>query len=163
MSIRKKERIVELNNRKWKISKFDALTGNYIALKMISRLSGVVAGIAAGELADPIIIGLAITQNLGTLPKQEFLQIQEECISCVKEIQEVNGTAIDVLVRTPEGLWGVPDLEEEPLLILGLVSHVLVFNLMDFFSADALKELGKSFQGLIPLDALTSTNSSMGQ
>lgn len=163
MPVHQKERVVKVFNRSWKISKFDVLTGNYMALKMVSRLSGVAAGIFDGRLTDLSIIGLAITQNLGTMSKSEFSEILNECIHCIKEVQDVNGTPVDVLVRTPEGLWGVPGLDDNPVLVMGLVTHVLVFNLMDFFDVSALKELGKSFEGLIPSDALTSMSSRSDQ
>lgn len=155
MPIRETQRIVKISGRTWKIEKFDALTGSYIAVKMISRLSHIAVGIASGNLSDPSIIAIGISEAVGSLQKSEFFEIQNECLNVVKEIQKVGDKDVENPLRLPDGRWSVSDLESNVLLIMALVTHVLIFNLTPFFDGNTLKELKDSFEGLMSFSVPT--------
>lgn len=160
MPTRETSRVVTVGGRRWKISKFDAMTGSYIALKMVSKLSNIAVGVVSGSVKDPAVIAISIANEIGTLSKQEFLEVQVECLHVTKELQEVGGKEIENPLRLPDGRWGVAGLEEDALLIMTLASHVLLFNLSDFFDVNALKAAKESFSGLIPFNAKTSMDMS---
>ena len=164
MPIRETSRVVTISGRRWKINKFDALTGSYIAVKMVSKLSGVMSAFISGKIdiknkEDQGLIALSLANEIGSLSKTEFNEIQGECLHVVQEVTEVGGKEITGPLRLPDGRWAVSGMEDDALLILGLVSHVLLFNLTSFFDENVLKELGKSFQGLTSFSASESTNS----
>ena len=98
---------------------------------------------------------MAIANEIGTLTKQEFVEIQSECLHIIKEIEVVGDKEIESPVRLQDGRWGVKDMEDDALLIMTLVSHALLFNLTGFFDASALNGAKESFKGLMPLDAKT--------
>lgn len=158
MPVRESERIITISDRKWKVKKFDALTGSYIALKMMSKISHIAMGIVSGSLEDKALIAMSIANEIGTLTKQEFVEIQSECLHVCSSITNVGGKDIETPVRLPDGRWGVGGVEDDALLVMTLVSHVLLFNLISFFEGSALKESADSFQGLIPFGAKTSTD-----
>ena len=147
------QRFVTISGRRWKIGKFDALTGSYIALKMLSKLSHIAVGVFSGNLTDKAVIAMSIANEIGSLTKSEFNEIQGECLYVCKEVEDVGGKDIETPLRLPDGRWGVKDLEDNALLVMTLVSHALLFNLTSFFDADLLKSAKESFQGLIPFDA----------
>jgi hypothetical protein len=152
MPIRETERVITISGRRWKVKKFDALTGSYIALKMMSKISNVAMGIASGNLkldTDGAIIAMSIANEIGALSKQEFNEIQGECLHVCFQVEKVGETDVDSPVRLPDGRWGVGALETDALLVLTLVSHVLLFNLSSFFEGNALKESKESFKGLL--------------
>jgi hypothetical protein len=155
MPIRETSKIVQISGRRWKIEKFDALTGGFIASKMISKLTNVVIGVMSGNLKEPAIIGMAIANEIGSFSRQEFSEIQGICLEVVKEVTGVDGKDIESPIRMPDGRWLIKELENDGLLIMGLVTHVIVFNLTGFFDVSALKELKDSFQGLTLFDAQT--------
>jgi hypothetical protein len=157
MPVRETERVISIGSRKWKVKKFDALTGSYIALKLMSKISNIAIGIVSGGLTDPALIAMSIANELGSFSKAEFNEIQNECLHVCFSITEAGGKDIESPIRLPDGRWGVGGLEDDSLMIMTLVSQVLVFNLTSFFAADALKESTESFKGLIPFGALTST------
>ena len=152
MPTRETSRIVEIGERRWRLGKFDALTGSYIAVKLLSRLSSIVAGVASGQIKDQAVIAMTVANEIGSMPKDEFTEIQAESLHVVKEIIVVSDKEVDTPVHLPDGRWGVGEIEDDALLVMTLVTHVLVFNLVGFFDVDALKEAKDSFQGLIPLD-----------
>jgi hypothetical protein len=158
MPIRETERIVTVSGRRWKIKKFDALTGSYIALKMMSKISHIAVGVFAGNLTDKAVIAMSIANEIGTLTKQEFNEIQSECLHVATELVTVGDKVVDTPIRLPDGRWGVSGVEDDALLVMTLVSHSLLFNLTSFFDGNALKDSKESFKGLIPFDAQTSTN-----
>jgi hypothetical protein len=155
MPVRESSRVVTINERKWKINKFDALTGSYIALKMLSKISHIAVGVFSGNLTDQAVIAMAIASEIGTLTKQEFVEIQSECLHVIKEIEIVGDKEIESPVRLPDGRWGVKDIEDNGLLVMTLTSHVLLFNLTSFFDVSALNGVKESFVGLIPSNAKT--------
>ena len=155
MPVRETERIVTISGRKWKVKKFDALTGSYVALKMMSKLAHIAVGVFAGTLTDKAVIAMSITNEIGSLSKQEFVEIQAECLHVCAEVLRVGDKDIDTPLRLPDGRWGVSDVEDDALLVMTLVGHVLLFNLSGFFDGAQLKASGESFKGLMPFDAKT--------
>jgi hypothetical protein len=147
-----------VGDRKWKINKFDAMTGSFIAMKMVSKLSNVVAGVVSGVITDSTVIGVTIANEIGQMSKQEFMDISGECLAVVKEIHVVGDKETENPLRLPDGRWSVPEIEHDSLLISALVGHVLLFNLSGFFEGNALKDARDSFSGLIPFSAKTSTD-----
>lgn len=158
MPVRETSRIVTVAGRRWQINKFDALTGCHIALKMLSKLSHVATGVLSGGLKDPAVIAMAVSTEIGSLTKQEFVEISAECLHVIRELVEVGGKDIENPIRLPDGQWAVKGLDDDALLVMALVSHSLVFNLSSYFNATALKDVKESFQGLIPFAAQTSTS-----
>lgn len=159
MPVRETERIVTVSEREWKIKKFDALTGSYIALKMMSKLSHIAVGIFSGDIKDQAVIAISIADEVGTLTKTEFTEIQAESLHVCSEMVVVGDNTVDTPLRTPDGRWAVSGIEEDALLVMTLVGHVLLFNLSSFFDVNALKASKESFNGLIPFGAETSTSS----
>jgi len=158
MPIRETQRVVTISGRRWKIGKYDALTGSYIALKMLSKLSHIAVGVFSGNLKDQALIAMSTANEIGSLTKAEFNEIQSESLHVVAELKEVSGKDIENPIRLPDGRWGVEGLEDDALLIMTLVSHVLLFNLSGFFNAASLRDSKESFSGLIPFNMPTSTD-----
>jgi len=158
MSIREVNKIVQIGERKWQISKFDALTGSYITVKMLSRVMHIISAVLAGQVTDPILIGSSVATEIGNLSKAEFNEIQYEALSVIKEIKTIGGKEIPAPLRLPDGQWGVEGVADNAMLILALVTHSLVFNLMGFFEEKELKEVINSFSDLNLFGAKTLTN-----
>ena len=155
MPIKEKEREITIFDRRWKLKKFDALTGSYIALKLVSKISHVAFEIASGREINTVVMAMSIANEIGSLTKQEFNEIQGECLRVCSLVQVVGDKTVDTPVRLPDGRWAIGDLEDDALLVMTLVSHVLLFNLTSFFDGNALKESAKTFEGLIPFDVKT--------
>jgi len=153
MPTRETSRIVEISGRRWKIGKFDPLTGNYILLKLFSRLSHVAMGVLSGAVSDNAVVAVSIANEIGSLSKQEIVEIQAECLAVCAELTTVSEKDIERPIRLPDGRWAVSGIEDDALLVITLVGHVLLFNLSGFFDANALKASKDSFQGLIPFNA----------
>ncbi len=160
MKKRETHKDIELSGRKWRIEKFDALTGNFISVKLMSKLAGVLVGIASGEVSDEAVIVVAISQAIGSMGKAEVIELQEDALSVCKEMTMVGSVETGIPVRTQNRSWGVADLEHDPLTVMGLVSHSLVFNVSPFFDESALKAFKESFRGLNLFSVQTSTSSS---
>jgi len=154
MGIRETSRIVILDSRKWKVSKFDAWAGSYIAIKLFSKLSNVAMAVVSGQVGDGAVVAMAIANELGSIPRVEFQEIQQLCLSTVKEIKEIGGKDLESPVWLSDGRWGVENLEDDALLVMSLVSHALIYNMTSFFDESRLKASIESFQGLIPSGAV---------
>lgn len=139
---------IELAGRKWRIKKFDALTGSYIAYKLLSQM-----------------LPGGLDKQLGNMPegrpimsKEDFVALQKDCLSVVQELKPAGNTELPVAVILSNGKWGVEGLEDDTVTVLSLTIHALVHNVSGFFDGKALQDLNQSLTGLSLVGALTSMN-----
>lgn len=152
MEKRETTKVVELGGRKWQIEKFDALTGCFIAYKLLTQLvgSGVDEQLAAQMPGLP-----SLPKGRTVMGKAEFMELQRDCLSVVKELKDVGGVPAPVPVLLANGGWGVEGLADNTMLVMTLTIHALVFNVSSFFDAAALKELTGSIAGMSLFNART--------
>lgn len=146
MSQRKTEKIITISNRKFKIEKFDALTGSYIAFSLAEKF---------------LPMGLESKVGLTSMPKsrelmsrQEFTELQKDCLSVVSEILLAGARP----VIAENGHWGVNDIEKDTRLVLLLTVHALAFNIASFFDGEGLMELKAGLADIFPANMPTSTD-----
>lgn len=139
---------IELAGRKWRIKKFDALTGSYIAYKLLSQM-----------------LPGGLDKQLGNMPegrqimsKEDFSSLQKDCLSVVHELKSAGSNDLPIAVILPNGKWGVEGLEDDTVTVLSLTIHALVFNVSGFFDGKALQDLNQSLTGLSLVGAPMSTN-----
>jgi F0F1-type ATP synthase membrane subunit c/vacuolar-type H+-ATPase subunit K len=151
--MREKTKIVELAGKQYRIEKLDPLTCSYIATKLMARLAPVMVGMASGNVTDQGVQIMAVAEGLGSLTRTEMAEIQIEALSVCKTVSEMNSIPIYSPIRTPDGRWTEPDLEDDPLTVMTLVAHAVLFNITPFFDGNALKAAGATFTGLLPFGA----------
>ena len=138
---------IELQGKKWRINKFDALTGYFIAYKLLFQ-------ILPGGMESQMP-GVNLPEGRSLMSKAEFIELQRDCLAVCTQLIMVGDveTAIPVLQRG--GQWGVDGLETDVVLVFTLTLHCLLFNISGFFEEGALKELTQSFQTLSLFNAST--------
>ncbi len=158
MNKREKFKIVDIAGRKWRIEKFDALTGSYIAYKVMGHI------LPMG--LDSVIKGEAAQQNkqnepvqLPAMSKKEFADLQLDCLHICYEMLPAGKAP----VIGENNAWGVADIEDDAALVLALTVHALLFNIGSFFAEGGLQALTESFAGTSLFIAPTLTNGSMPQ
>lgn len=139
---------IELAGRKWRIKKFDALTGSYIAYKLLSQM---LPGGMDKQLGN-------MPEGRAVMSKEDFVALQKDCLSVVQELKPAGNTELPVAVILSSGKWGVEGLEDDTFTVLSLTIHALVFNVAGFFGGKALQDLNQSLTGLSLAGALTSTS-----
>lgn len=144
MAKRETEKIVTISGRKFKVEKFDALTGSYIAFMLAEKF---------------LPMGLEAKVGLTNMPKgrellsrEEFAQIQKDCLSVVSEVLPARTAP----VIAENGLWGVNDIEKDTRLVLLLTVHALAFNIAGFFDGEGLQELKAGLADIFPANMPTS-------
>lgn len=133
-------KIVELAERKWRIGRFDALTGSYIAFTVMTKMLPMIAELMGGKSETPDVNSLAagMMASKASLSREEFLALQKDCLGVVSELQSVAGIDAPVPVLL-NGKWGVADLEYDVSTVMALTVHTLFFNISSFFDGNALK------------------------
>ena len=124
---------VELGGRKWRVGRFDALTGSYIATLLLMQMlpMGLDQQVGLGSLA----------KGRSLMDRETFLDVQKECLRVCAEPQVVGEVLTPLKVMLDDGRWGVPGLEDDFVTVLSLTIHALVFNVSDFFQEGALTGL----------------------
>ena len=144
MSERVTVKMVDLQGRKFKIRKMDAMTGAYLLYTLMEKFlplmleNQVKAG--DGTLQDKL------PKDRQPMSKQEFTALVKDCLSCVREVTGAG----EIPALNDNGTWRLNDVDHNTPLVLGLVIHSLVFNIGDFFAGGGLKELQSSLQGIFP-------------
>ena len=120
-----KTKIIEVNNKKYKLSKLDARTGSYVAFKL--------AAVIAPALKDN-----NVEQALGQvskLPRAEFDEMQTLLLQTVTEIKDVNGEELPMpLMRN--GAFIDEELTYDVSAVMQLTVQAAVFNVGDFFAGN---------------------------
>lgn len=156
--MREEFKVIELAGKEWRIGKLDALTGNFLALKLIGKLGHILAGVASGMVADYKVIFMSALTELGNFTEHELYAIQATALSVCCQVTNVGGQATYLPVRTTDGRWAVADLGNDVITVLALTAHGVAFNLLPFFEGEALKQVLESFRSYsIPFALQTST------
>lgn len=132
---------IELMGRQWRIGRFDALTGSYIASMLLMQVLPM-------GLEDQLGIKIPIASERSLMDKKTFMELQADCLSVCSEVKTLSGVPAALPVLLPEGRWGVEDIETDIAIVMGLTVHALIFNISDFFQGNALESLIQSFKGL---------------
>ncbi|CQR71683.1 hypothetical protein SOV_04790 [Sporomusa ovata DSM 2662] len=147
MEKREQFKIVEIAGRKWRIEKFDAMTGSYIAYKLMGHM------LPGGF--DGQITGGNAPKDRTVMSKKEFADLQLDCLHVCYEVLPAGKAP----VIGENGAWGVMNIEDDTITVLALTVHALAFNISGFFDGNALKELIASFSGMTLFNAPTSMSS----
>lgn len=129
MPVRETHKDIELNGRKFRLTKFDAQTGSYIGFQILMAMvpGGIENGMKSLEAGRPI------------LDRKTFMAIQADCLGVCYEIQ-LDQFPVKVLLA--DGRWGVDGLDTDTPLVMALTIHALLFNINSFFEApDAMTSL----------------------
>lgn len=132
---------IDINGRRWRIGRFDALTGSYISTLLVMQMLPMV-------LEEQLGLG-AMANNRPLMNKQTFMDVQRDCLRVVHELKLVGDNLMPLPVILDDGRWGIGDIEDDAPTVMALTVQVLIFNLSDFFQEDALKTLTGMFPGLI--------------
>ena len=120
-----KTKIIEVNNKKYRLSKLDARTGSYVAFKL--------AAIIAPALKDG-----NVEQALGQvskLPREEFDEVQTLLLQTVTEIKEVNGEELPMpLLRN--GSFVNEELTYDVSAVMQITVQAAIHNVGDFFAGN---------------------------
>ena len=156
---------VEIGGRKFRISKFDALTGSYIAYKVMTQMLPMLSGLQ-GSPDDPGKVSAVISglmQGKASMSKADFIDLQRDCLSVCSEVKMVGSQEAPVRILLENGSWGVEGLENDVSTVLMLTVHALFFNLQSFFDVGALEQMRTAFPVSSPPSASMSTSSPMGR
>jgi hypothetical protein len=125
----------EFDGRKWSIGKFDAMTGSYIAYKLMGEMLPAfisVPGIPTAPQGSPV------------MSKPDFIDMQKDCLRVCTELLPAGPAK----VINDNGSWGVEGIENNAKLAITLTVQALVWNLTDFFDESLLQELATGISGL---------------
>ena len=130
---------VDISDRKWRIEKFDALTGSYIAFTIMTKMLPVMSGIKSDD-AQAAAMGLM--QSKVNMTKEEFISFQKDCLSVCSEVQTLpNGQQIPMPVLSASGSFGPAGLDKDVITVLALTVHSIMFNVSGFFDGNALSSV----------------------
>ena len=88
---------VTFGGRKWRIGRFDALTGSYIAYKILTQILPMGIEAQMGNLSLP--------KDRGAMSKEEFTSLQKDCLMICSELQLVGTVETPFPVMTTGGGW----------------------------------------------------------
>jgi hypothetical protein len=130
---------IEVGERKFRISKFDALTGSYIIYTLLTEILPMGIGSKIDGLEKE-----NVNKNLPQMTKEKFTEIQKDCLKCCSEIRPEGNVVLPVPIMLKDGRWGVDDIQNDAPLAMLLTIHVLGYNAQSFFQGNALEMFQQS-------------------
>lgn len=137
---------IEINGRKFRISKFGARDGSYMLIKVTGFLAPMFAKIDFSKMKNvkkPEDVDISaidipgVIAGLGSLSEEDFSYIQEKCLKvCSEPLQ-----AGFIPVLNDNGSFGVSNLEDDTITVISLTAHALIFNFTSFFEGSVLSGL----------------------
>lgn len=135
MDKRKTEDILEVNGRKFVLTKFDPMLGNYILMKILTYTL-------------PFGLSERIAQTMGVkdvggsqkIDKEDFIELQKDVLSCVYERLPDR----DAPILNKNGSYGVSDFTMS--LSFVLIIAELGFNFASFFEESGLQDIIEGLQ-----------------
>lgn len=137
---------IDINERKFRIKKFSALTGGFMLIKIAGILAPFFKNLDLSKFKDakdPSEVNLAalnipgIMAELGNLSEDDFNYIQKKCLQVCSEMMPAGL----VPILNDNGSFGVIGLEEDTMTVLALTVHTLIFNVKGFFHGSPLASL----------------------
>jgi hypothetical protein len=134
---------VVISGRTFRIKKFGAKTGAFMAIKITGLLAPLVKNIDFGKLKEVKDISevdtgafnlSGIMDGLGSLSEQDFNYIQDKCLQVCSEVLPAG---VAPVLKT-DGTFGVTGLDEDTMTVLALTVHTIMFNVKGFFSGSPL-------------------------
>lgn len=142
MDKRETSKIVEIDGRKFRVNKFDAMTGSYIAYKLMGEMLPMGIG-------DKV--GVTTPKGSQIMSKTDFIELQKDCLKVCYEVLPAG----DAPILDANERWGVADLEKDAKTVLALTVHTLIFNVSSFFDASLLSSMAEAMSTIFPLTAKT--------
>jgi hypothetical protein len=129
---------LEFSGKRWRLKKFDALTGSNIFRKFIASKSN-----------EP-------QQFLASLSDEDFKSIQVACLQSCFELKNVDGMEVAIPVMLPDGArFGVEGVSEDQGLVFMLTTMQVAYNISGFFDESALKDYKKVTEEFLGVNAPT--------
>lgn len=137
---------VEISGRKFRIKKFGAKTGAFIAIRLTKLLAPLIKSVDLSKLTgvngenkvDVSAFNLqGIMEGLGSISEVDFNYLHDKCLQVASEVLPAGFTPI----LDANGNFGVAGLDEDAMTVLALIAHVLIFNVKGFFQEGPLASL----------------------
>lgn len=123
---------VTISNRKFRLNKFDALTGSFVIYTLLTQIlpMGLGKKIEGLESQDK--------SNLPVMTRERFTELQIICLKACSEIKPAGNSIVPVPIMMADGRWGVEDLENDAPLVVALTVQILGYNAQSFFGENTL-------------------------
>lgn len=133
---------VVVNGRTFRLRKFGARDGSFIAIKVAGLIAPVfkdaslskLAEISSAEEAIGVFDVSRVIGILGDVSEKDFAYLQGKSLAVCSEVL---GSGLVPVLRD-NGTFGVQGVEEDAVLVTVLTAHALIYNLAGFFSASGL-------------------------
>jgi hypothetical protein len=144
---RPKFKDIELSGRQFRLRKFPAQRGGYLAIKVAGILAPVFDMLAANQGIEISQVIAPVLGALSKLSEADFVDIQNKSLRVCFEILPAG----EIQVLNSEGHLGVTGLDDDAMTCLALMVQALVFNLSGFSTG--------SLSFLLPEGLLTKSQS----
>ena len=134
--MREKEKIIEIDSRRYKLTKLNARDGSYVAFKLTGVIIPALGALTGGdkedeEGSDLKILGAA----LSSVSRQDFAELQGLLLSTVLKL-DADGMPMPVLKS--DGSFVDDELAMDAVAAINLTVHAALFNLSGFFDGKGL-------------------------
>lgn len=128
---KQKSKIIELDGVKYRLSKLDARSASYLAIKAAALLAPAMAEKGDVNLDD-------VARDLTNIPRAEFDEMQTMLLSVCAKMNDVGGQLLPEPIIKADGSFVDEDMAYNVQVVMTLSVSALFFNVGDFFQDGGL-------------------------
>lgn len=127
----KKTKIVELEGVKYRLSKLDARSASYLAVKSAAIIAPAFAGEGDVGVED-------VVKTLPHIPRKDFEEMQTMLLSVCAKLNDIEGQLLPEPILMADGSFVDDDMAYDVKTVISLTVNSLIFNVGSFFQEGGL-------------------------
>ena len=128
---KEKEKFIDVNGQRYKLTKLDADTGSYVAFKIAGVALPLLMGVQGKVTKDNIKL---LSQAIASMNRADFLEVQKALLGTVVKIQSAGGVDMPMPVLKADGSYAEDELRQDAQTVISLTIQAALFNVGGFFS-----------------------------
>lgn len=132
--MKEKEKILELNGARYKLTKLDADAGSYVAFKLAGVALPLINGLNGEKLTDDDM--KLLSQAISSMSRKEFTEVQKILLSTVLKLKSSSGIDMPMPVLKSDGTYTDDEMRMDAVTVISLTMQAALFNIGGFFGED---------------------------
>lgn len=133
-----KEKIIEVNGGRFRLTKLNADAGSYVAFKLAGVALPLLQGLSGKKINDADM--KLLSQAISSMSRAEFSEVQKILLGTVQKITTSGGVDMPMPVLKADGSYADEEMAMDARTVISLTVQAAMFNISGFFTEEGLSE-----------------------
>lgn len=138
MAMKIKEKFLDYDGQRYRLTKLDADAGSYVAFKLAGVVLPLLQGLS-GKSINKADIKL-LSQAISSMSRAEFTEVQKILLRTVQKITTAGGVDMPMPVLKADGSYADEEMAMDAKAVITLTVQAALFNIGGFFTEEGPSE-----------------------